>query len=183
MQAPWAVLVLGASTILAFPGSASDALTHYPGQEAGKGGCLQLIEPDKWSRTDKRLGFDPKAQAVSTKGEHAFVAPTAGDQRGPCPGLNALANHGYLPHNGVATIPSFIEAVNKDLGTFLALYGTVFSGSPLSQTPGFSIGGSAAASPNILGGQGLQKAPSGLTGSHNRYEADSSSTRGDLYLT
>lgn len=113
MQVPWAVLVLGASTILAFPGSASDALTDCPGQEVEKGDCLKMINPDKWSRIDKRLSFDPKVQAVSTIGEHAFIAPTAGDQRGPCPGLNALANHGYLPHNGVATIPTFIEAVNK----------------------------------------------------------------------
>lgn len=39
-------------------------------------------------------------------GAHAFVAPNfnAGDQRGPCPGLNALANHGYISHNGVTTV-------------------------------------------------------------------------------
>lgn len=30
----------------------------------------------------------------------------AGDVRGPCPGLNTLANHGYLPRNGVATVCS-----------------------------------------------------------------------------
>jgi len=39
-------------------------------------------------------------------GEHAFVAPNFanGDIRGPCPGLNVLSNHGYLPHNGVGTV-------------------------------------------------------------------------------
>ncbi len=39
-------------------------------------------------------------------GEHEFVPPNfaAGDVRGPCPGLNALANHGYLPRNGVAGV-------------------------------------------------------------------------------
>lgn len=39
-------------------------------------------------------------------GDHAFIAPnfTAGDQRGPCPGLNALANHGYIPRNGVVSV-------------------------------------------------------------------------------
>jgi len=36
-------------------------------------------------------------------GEHEFQPPNFknGDQRGPCPGLNALANHGYIPRNGV----------------------------------------------------------------------------------
>ncbi|KAJ4336314.1 hypothetical protein N0V87_005465 [Didymella glomerata] len=29
-----------------------------------------------------------------------WTAPGANDARGPCPGLNTLANHGYLPSNG-----------------------------------------------------------------------------------
>jgi hypothetical protein len=39
-------------------------------------------------------------------GEHSFIAPDfdAGDQRGPCPGLNALANHGYIGRNGVTSV-------------------------------------------------------------------------------
>jgi Peroxidase, family 2 len=56
-------------------------------------------------RSEKRtVTFDPAAQLVDVTSEHAFVPPNfaAGDQRGPCPGLNALANHNYLPHNGVA---------------------------------------------------------------------------------
>lgn len=55
-------------------------------------------------------GFDAKAQLVSVSGKHKFVAPdfAAGDARGPCPGLNALANHGYIPHNGVGTAMDFL---------------------------------------------------------------------------
>lgn len=55
-------------------------------------------------------GFNAKAQLVSVSGKHKFVAPNfaAGDERGPCPGLNALANHGYLPHNGVGTALEFL---------------------------------------------------------------------------
>ncbi|KAL2071271.1 hypothetical protein VTL71DRAFT_12506 [Oculimacula yallundae] len=30
-----------------------------------------------------------------------YVAPTAKDRRGPCPMVNTLANHGFLPHNGL----------------------------------------------------------------------------------
>ena len=39
-------------------------------------------------------------------GEHSFIPPNfdAGDQRGPCPGLNALANHGYIGRNGVTSV-------------------------------------------------------------------------------
>ncbi|KAL2813635.1 Cloroperoxidase [Aspergillus cavernicola] len=29
-----------------------------------------------------------------------WIAPGSEDSRGPCPGLNTLANHGYLPRNG-----------------------------------------------------------------------------------
>ncbi|KAK7051531.1 hypothetical protein VNI00_004506 [Paramarasmius palmivorus] len=32
--------------------------------------------------------------------EHRFQPPTDGDLRGPCPGLNTLANHGFIPRNG-----------------------------------------------------------------------------------
>ncbi|KAJ7258668.1 Cloroperoxidase, partial [Mycena rebaudengoi] len=31
---------------------------------------------------------------------HQWVAPKSIDSRSPCPGLSALANHGYLPHDG-----------------------------------------------------------------------------------
>jgi hypothetical protein len=48
---------------------------------------------------------------MSTTGAHAFVAPdfAAGDVRGPCPGLNTMANHGYLPHSGVGDHLDFIQ--------------------------------------------------------------------------
>jgi hypothetical protein len=55
-------------------------------------------------------GFNATEQYVSTSGHYAYVAPDlSNDQRGPCPGLNAMANHGYIPHNGVATIQEFID--------------------------------------------------------------------------
>ena len=39
------------------------------------------------------VGFDPAKQYISTSGANKFVAPGPNDIRGPCPGLNALANH------------------------------------------------------------------------------------------
>ena len=126
------------------------------------------------------LGFNPSTQYVSNTGKYAFVAPGAGDQRGPCPGLNAMANHGYLPHNGIATIPEFISGtyqvfgMGADLSTFLAIYGAVFDGDLTS----YSIGGP---DPNLVSNLGLLGEPQGLSGSHNKYEGDVSPTRGDLF--
>ncbi|KAK1223524.1 hypothetical protein PQX77_013601 [Marasmius sp. AFHP31] len=43
--------------------------------------------------------------------QHQFQAPTETDSRGPCPGLNTLANHGFLPRNGKnITIPMILKA-------------------------------------------------------------------------
>jgi len=33
--------------------------------------------------------------------KYLVVAPLSTDERGPCPGLNAAANHGFIPHNGI----------------------------------------------------------------------------------
>ncbi|KAF4555584.1 Dothistromin biosynthesis peroxidase dotB-like protein 2 [Elsinoe fawcettii] len=128
------------------------------------------------------VAFDADAQRIDVSGQHAFVPPNfdAGDQRGPCPGLNALANHNYLPHNGVGTITQFIEGTTKvfgmgvDLATFLSTYGAVVSGDGTK----WSIGGPSGAVPGLLG---LLGQPQGISGSHNKYETDVSPTRGDLY--
>lgn len=80
---------------------------HFAKQNEGE--CPHLAKNKELKR---QTTFDPTSQHVSTTGEYTWVAPGAGDQRGPCPGLNALANHGYLPHNGVADIPTMISAVS-----------------------------------------------------------------------
>ncbi|OSS54963.1 hypothetical protein B5807_00095 [Epicoccum nigrum] len=46
-----------------------------------------------------------------------WIAAVAGDSRGPCPMMNTLANHGYLPHNGRnITIEMFGKAINSAIG-------------------------------------------------------------------
>jgi len=42
-----------------------------------------------------------------------FRAPGPGDSRGPCPALNLLANHGYLPRNGTVTFGEVVEATGE----------------------------------------------------------------------
>lgn len=139
---------------------------------------------------DKRLLFDPLTTPIEVTGVHEFIAPDfdAGDQRGPCPGLNALANHGYISRDGVTGLLEVTIAINTvygmgiDLATLLATLGTIFVGNPLSLNPGFSIGGADPGAQNLLdNGLGLLGEPRGLVGSHNIIESDSSPTRLDLY--
>ena len=61
----------------------------------------RLAESETAPGLEKRQGpfttFDPVAQRISTSGQYAWAPPGPNDIRGPCPGLNALANHGYYP--------------------------------------------------------------------------------------
>lgn len=60
-------------------------------------------------------------QLVDVTGTHKWVAPGPNDIRGPCPGLNALANHGYFPHNGVVPLITAAKATNLVYGRSLAI--------------------------------------------------------------
>ncbi|RMY15180.1 hypothetical protein D0868_01033 [Hortaea werneckii] len=164
-----------ASNVHAFPTMAMDALTEPLKADAFNVKRTAEIHARQGAAPPQGAGalpavpppFDAKAQYVSNQGKYKFVPPGPGDARGECPGLNALANHNYLPHNGYATIQQFIDATNtgfgmaKDLGGFLALYGALVDGNLL----GWSINGG----PHI-----------GIGGSHNNYEADSSPLKSDL---
>lgn len=64
-----------------------------------------------------RAGFDPVAQHIDVANAHAFLAPSASDLRGPCPAMNALANHGYIARNGYTTFQESLDAIVKVYGT------------------------------------------------------------------
>jgi hypothetical protein len=71
-----------------------------------------------------------------------------------------------------------------DLSAFLSVYGSVMSGNITS----VSIGGKPPqggliSGVNSLLGDSLIGEPQGLSASHNRFEADASPTRADLYKT
>ena len=57
----------------------------------------------------KRQLFQPAAQPIDVHNAHVFIAPGLSDLRGPCPALNAMANHGYVARNGYT---NFLEALN-----------------------------------------------------------------------
>ncbi|CZS91364.1 related to oxidase [Rhynchosporium agropyri] len=128
--------------------------------------------------------FNAKEQLVSIEGEHAFMAPVKGkDLRGPCPGLNAAANHGYIPHNGVLdsqqTINGLANAygMGPDLALGLAAVAVLFDGDITKLE--WSIGG-----PQNVGllQAGVFGRPRGLSFSHNNYEGDASIGRPDYFL-
>lgn len=126
--------------------------------------------------------FDADDQYVSNTGDYLYVAPGSGDNRGPCPGLNAMANHNYINHNGVTNLLQAIQGTEAvfnmavDLGGFLSAYSVLFDGDLLTQE--WSIGQGQADLTNL---GGLLGEPEGLTGSHNKYESDSSPMRVDSY--
>ncbi|KZT19742.1 Cloroperoxidase [Neolentinus lepideus HHB14362 ss-1] len=61
---------------------------------------------------------DPKLTTTKAfTGTHAFIPPTSSDSRSPCPALNTLANHGYLPHDGKNITPSqLVHALKSAYG-------------------------------------------------------------------
>ncbi|ESZ98825.1 hypothetical protein SBOR_0794 [Sclerotinia borealis F-4128] len=170
--------------ILAFPAIALEAAARNPDIAS-----LAKAAHKKRLATRSSPGFNAAAQIIDVSGVHEFVPPTSKDLRGPCPGLNALANHGFIPHNGFATISQLETATERvfgmgsDLAVFLTIYGLVMDGNPLSLNPGWSIGGPPTQGQNLLGNLfGILGAPQGLIGSHNKYEGDTSPTRGDLFV-
>ncbi|KAI1422637.1 hypothetical protein F5Y12DRAFT_799343 [Xylaria sp. FL1777] len=175
------LLSLTISRVSAFPGHLPGAALRLPRTtEARDANKVHDCPFAKRQAAGITPYFDAKMQYVSNTGDHAFVPPGGSDQRGPCPGLNAMANHGYIPHNGVGTIEEFISGtmtafgMGVDLATFLAVYGAIFDGDLTS----YSIGGPA---PSLLGLGDLLGEPQGLSGSHNKYEGDASPIHGDLY--
>lgn len=167
----------------------SDAFPHMAAKMAEELSKRQLLPSIPSAQGDftgaPTTVFSASEQYVSNKGAHAYVAPNfaAGDTRGPCPGLNALANHNYINHNGVTTLTQAIQAttagfgMGADLAGFLSTISVLFDGAILTQQ--WSIGSGGGTGVASLGG--LLNAGDGLTGSHNKYETDSSPMRGDLY--
>lgn len=71
--------------------------------------------------------IDATIVARQAPADHQFQAPGANDVRSPCPMLNTLANHGYLPRNGLnIDMPTLKQAFTD--GVNLAPDATEFAG-------------------------------------------------------
>lgn len=123
---------------------------------------------------------------VPAIGDHAhqYTPPGPNDIRGPCPGLNAAANHNFLAHDGITTFSELVDAqqniynVGYDLAVVLAVLGlTVSDGDVVTEK--LSIGCEATSrtsfAPLLTGSE------PGLDG-HNKFESDTSLTRNDFFL-
>ncbi|KAF7350811.1 hypothetical protein MSAN_01642700 [Mycena sanguinolenta] len=105
------------------------------------------------------------AHARSPADPHEWVAPAATDVRSPCPGLNTLANHGYLPRTGKnISIPMILQAAMD----------------------GFDVGPGAiiqAAKFGLLSGDAPTTMDLDALKLHNLIEHDASISRNDLAVT
>ncbi|KAF7342399.1 hypothetical protein MVEN_01828900 [Mycena venus] len=94
-------------------------------------------------------------QLIDVSGDHSYRPPGEGDLRGPCPGLNAMANHNFIPHDGVVTFTdailqsNLIFGLGLDTGAVAAVL-ALFGADLLALDFPFSIGG--APTPGLLSG-------------------------------
>ncbi|KAF2121204.1 hypothetical protein BDV96DRAFT_594423 [Lophiotrema nucula] len=112
--------------------------------------------------------FDPKTQHIDVSGDQKFIAAGPDDHRGPCPGLNVLANHGFIPRNGTATIE---QLINASVGVFDLTYLKIGDKKPVIKSP-----------PQYDPPQSKVKTkipPQTLDFPHTAFEVDASPTRPD----
>ncbi|KAJ6521534.1 hypothetical protein DFH09DRAFT_1331107 [Mycena vulgaris] len=139
----------------------------------GQTGVLMVFPPVQTFTGTKRV---PDA-------DHPFIAPGPNDMRGPCPGMNTLANHGYISRNGITTFEEIIlgagEAFNIDPKMASVVYPRKLTrGNPFVNK--VSIGGVSPLVPPLPGQidgpvtQGIAK--------HGRVEGDGSLTRSDVHI-
>ncbi|KAJ7745072.1 Chloroperoxidase [Mycena metata] len=138
----------------------------------GQTGTLIVIPPQP---TETGLKQIPDA-------DHPFIAPGPDDQRGPA--MNTLANHGYIPRNGVASFEQItvavMEAFNLDftMGANMAATNMLTRGNPFIDL--VSIGGVSPLVPPLPGQ--IDGVVTGGIAKHGRFEGDASMTRADAFI-
>ncbi|KIJ53184.1 hypothetical protein M422DRAFT_155503 [Sphaerobolus stellatus SS14] len=113
---------------------------------------------------------------------HPYIAAGPDDIRGPCPALNTLASHGYLPRNGIVRPDQLVTAVmeglnlSNDFAKFLVYQAFLMNGNPLTNL--ISIG---LKSP-LTGPSPPKPAQVGGLTQHGTFEGDTSMTRVDAHF-
>jgi len=165
-----AILLLLLPAVLSAPSSPSPTTEVQDGQT----GTLIVLPPQA---TETALKQIPDAA-------HPFIAPGPNDQRGPCPAMNTLANHGYIPRNGIASFEeitlAMMEAFNIELmfGANIAANNMLTRGNPFIDK--VSIGGVSPLVPPLPGQ--IDGPVTGGIAKHGRFEGDASMTRADAFI-
>ncbi|KIJ34055.1 hypothetical protein M422DRAFT_263846 [Sphaerobolus stellatus SS14] len=124
---------------------------------------------------------DTSAKAVNTP-VNSWLPLADGDIRGPCPGLNTLASHGYLPRNGIATPAQIVDAVQEgfnmgnDIAIFVTYAAMLVDGNLVTNL--LSIGGKSS----LTGTDPPAPAIVGGLNTHAVFEGDASTTRADAFF-
>ncbi|KAF7773206.1 hypothetical protein Agabi119p4_5373 [Agaricus bisporus var. burnettii] len=131
-------------------------------------------------------GPPPPQDDTSTRlvddADHPFMPAGPNDMRGPCPGLNTLASHGYLPRNGIATPAQVINATMQgfnmefSLAKFVTYAAFLVDGNPITNL--MSIGGKS----DLTGEDPPDPATVGGLNTHAVFEGDASMTRADAFF-
>ncbi|KAJ6581243.1 Chloroperoxidase [Mycena capillaripes] len=139
-------------------------------------------------QTGTLIVLPPQATETGLKkipdGDHPFIAPGPDDQRGPCPAMNTLANHGYISRNGITTFEEItlgmMEAFNieRNLGAFMVASNMMTGGNSFVNK--ISIGGVSPLVPPLPGG--IEGPVTSGIAIHGRVEGDASITRADTFI-
>ncbi|ORY86707.1 Chloroperoxidase, partial [Leucosporidium creatinivorum] len=120
---------------------------------------------------------------------HPFQNPPPGAQRGGCPGLNLLANYGYIDRSGVTDVGKLLFALQEGLGLAPDLAGFLvaisFRGLTDPTTLKMSIGRTTSATSGLLTSLlGAAAVPGPFSPeSHNKFDHDGSLAFDDAYFT
>ncbi|KAJ6539633.1 Chloroperoxidase [Mycena capillaripes] len=167
----FAGLMLLLPVVLSAPRDSPSPTTEV---QDGQTGTLMVLPPQP---TETGLKQIPDAA-------HPFIAPGPSDQRGPCPAMNTLANHGYIPRNGIASFEEIVlaqvEAFNLEFNTAanIAAIAMLSRGNSFINT--LSIGGVSPLVPPLPGK--IDGLTVGGIAKHGRFEGDASMTRADAFI-
>merc|ERR1712087_505768 len=134
------------------PGVDSSILRLKPRQQVGEGPGGPDTCPFNANHEDARpvtskYPYNNAKDGKPGNGKGGYLVPAPGDTahefrkpnpktdiRGPCPGLNAAANHGFLARDGITTYNELVDAqqnlynVGYDLANLLAIAGVGLDG-------------------------------------------------------